>query len=149
MTNYKYIGGIVLALVIGLVVGRLALTGKTPTLGQVQNDIYYFTGGVQVGQSGTTYNMIANGSPSTCTASSSVPAGSSVVLECAVSGMLSTDTVLHSPGGQMSSASLATIGTWASSTANGYLEIKVSNASTTAITSTQADVRKVDYVILR
>jgi len=113
----------------------IALTGASDT----------FT----LGASGTEFSMLQKTTASSCTASSSVAASSYANLECAVTGVLSTDTVLMSPGAAASNVSLAVTGVFASSTADGYVRYLITNASTSAITSAQNDVRNVDLFIVR
>ncbi len=99
--------------------------------------------------SGTGIALLQTGTASTCTASSSAPANKSVTLECAVSGLLSTDKVFFSPGAALSNVSLGLTGVYSSTTANGFLEYSILNASTSAITTVQNDVRNVEYLIIR
>lgn len=101
-----------------------------------------------VGSGGSGIAKILKGSATSCTASTSVPANKSATLECAVSGVIPTDMVFVSSGATSSNVSLAIVNAYASTT-NGYIDFQILNASTSAITSSQNDVRNADYLIIR
>lgn len=137
------------ALVVGLGAGIwFSVPGESNVGGLSERDVEAVS--LKLGSTGTKLSLAKVANASSCTASSSIAIASATTLECAVSGVLSTDTILMSPGAAAASTHIRVTGVFASSTANGYVEYIVSNASTTAaVTSNQTDVRNVDLLILR
>lgn len=148
--------GAVIVLIVGIVLGYS--THSTNKVGGVTNTSALSAATLAIGSgcdnefstcTGSTINGIITANTPTCTASSSIAATNAKSLECAVTGLLSTDKVFVQATTTLSSVSLTLEGAYASTTANGYIEYVISNASTTAITSSQNDVRNTNILILR
>lgn len=99
---------------------------------------------------GTEITLIKSGTLSSCTATTSIALSAQGTVECAVSGLLSTDRIFVEPGRAISNSALAIVGGFASTTANGYLEVTfVNGSSTAAVVSSTTDIAAVDYIYFR
>lgn len=161
--SIKIVIGLVLVIIAAFVGYEVYISGHQRTAGAVSptdvsatnyNEITasngaLINGGLTLGSAGTTINSIITGNLSSCTATSSITASQVAVEECAFPGLLTTDTVLASPGHKLSNNSLFLAGAFASTTANGFLDIAIGNASTTAIVSSSTDVQMIDYTVIR
>lgn len=159
MTKTKIAIAIIFALVVGIISGYYVASKNTSLVGgslaENYNPYLRTNGGFQtnlpitIGSSGTAINSIILTNAASCTASSSVAKSSTATEECAVSGVLSTDKVFVTATTTASNVSLSLIDAFASTTANGYVDFVILNASTSAITSSQNDVRNATLLIFR
>lgn len=157
--NKKITIGVIVALVVGIGVGyyfhtpaKVGLVGGATNISALSAATLTIGSGCDNGFTsctGSTINGIITANTPTCTASSSIAGSNSKTEECALTGILSTDKVFAQATTTLSSGSLTLEGAFASTTANGYIEYVISNASTTAITSSQNDVRNTNILILR
>lgn len=152
----KIIIGIIAVLIVGMTIGYS--THGTGKVGGVTNTSALSAVTLTIGSgcdngfstcTGSTISGIITANTGSCTASSSIAGTNAKTLECAVTGILSTDKVFVQATTTLSNVSLTLEGAYASTTANGYIEYVISNASTTAITSSQNDVRNTNILILR
>ena len=126
--SYKTIASILCFIVIILliVIGFTIFAPSSKALGsQVQNDLYYFTGGISVDPTGygNTLTVLRTASVS-CTGPT--VGATTTVAECPATGVKSGDKIfVSSPTGI--TAGWTITGGYASTTANGYIEVRVQN----------------------
>lgn len=139
----------VLALVVlGLGVAKLSDNSSLLAGGTTNFDTLSLTG-LQVGSSGSSLSQVLSGTltASSCTGSSTQPIGASVVYDCAVTSVVSGDTVMVSTASSTFPETVNIKSSLASST-SGFIQIVLRNASSTGAFAS-ATTTGFKYLIIR
>lgn len=133
-------------LVLGLAV---VLPQSNPSLlgGRIETVLNQFSGGIQVGTTGSNVAKIIDGTVN-CTGTSTIAATAVASYNCAVTGAVSGDKVFVSlPSGTVSPF-ITLVNSYASTT-SGYIVVTLRNASTTASVAPTGATTSVPYLIVR